>query len=93
MKSILEIKGLAVVESENLIKIIPIKDAVKKNAEVILDEKSAGTSLKEDKTITYLLEIKDADASEIASALKQVSSKTTSIIVYQTLNTIIFSGN
>lgn len=93
MKSILEIKGLAVVESENLIKIIPIKDAVKKNSEVILDEKDKETSLEEDKTITYLLEIRDADATEIAAALKQVSSSTTSIIVYQTLNTIIFSGN
>lgn len=93
MKSILEIKGLAVVESENLIKIIPIKDAVKKNAEVILDEKAAGKSLEEDKTITYLLEIKDADATEISAALKQVASSTTTIIVYQTLNTIIFSGN
>ena len=93
MKSILEIKGLAVVESENLIKIIPINDAVKKNAEVILDDKTSVKSLEEDKTITYLLEINDADATEISAALKQVASKTTSIIVYQTLNTIIFSGN
>ena len=92
MKSILEIKGLAVVESENLIKVIPIKDAVKKNAEVIIDKKG-DVSLEEDKTITFLLDIKDADAGEIANALKQVASSTTSIIVYGSLNTIIFSGN
>ncbi|MCX8122973.1 MAG: hypothetical protein N3F66_02265 [Spirochaetes bacterium] len=37
MKAILELKGFAVVESENLIKILPIKDAIKKNVEVIID--------------------------------------------------------
>jgi hypothetical protein len=30
MKSILEMKGLAVIETENLIKVIPMADAIKK---------------------------------------------------------------
>ena len=37
MKSILEVKGFAVVETQNLIKIVPIKEAIKKNVEVIVD--------------------------------------------------------
>ena len=43
MKAILEVKGLAIVETENLIKILPIEDAVKKNTSVIVDGKSLST--------------------------------------------------
>jgi type II secretory pathway component GspD/PulD (secretin) len=39
MKSILEVKGLAVVETDNLIKVLPIQDAIKKNVEIIVDGK------------------------------------------------------
>ncbi|MDY6969674.1 MAG: secretin N-terminal domain-containing protein [Spirochaetota bacterium] len=92
MKSILEIKGLAVVESEHLIKIINIKDAIKKNVEVILDGKKINLSPEEEKTITYLLEIEEADANEIASTLRSLKSKSTDVVVYSTLNMLIFSG-
>ncbi|HOO70951.1 MAG TPA: secretin N-terminal domain-containing protein [Spirochaetota bacterium] len=93
MKSILEVKELAVVETENLIKILPIKEAVKKNVEVILDGKKDTISLDKDKTVTYLLDLKYAEANEIAGALKAIASPNMSIVVYQSLNTIIFSGN
>ncbi|MDY6934346.1 MAG: secretin N-terminal domain-containing protein [Spirochaetota bacterium] len=93
LKSILELKGLAVVESQHLIKIIPVKDAIKKNVEVIIDEKETKRiPLDEEKTITYLLEIEHADANEISSALKSMKSKNTDIVVYSILNIIIFSG-
>ncbi len=92
MKSILEVKGLAVVESGNLIKIIPIKDAIQKNVEIIVDGKKKLISV-EDKTVTFLLELKLADAQEVSRALKPLKSKFTSIVVYDALNIIIFSGN
>jgi len=92
MKSILEVKGLAVVESGNLIKVIPIKDAIKKNVEIIIDGKKKLVPL-EDKTVTFLLELKAADAQDISRALKPLKSKFTSIVVYDPLNTVIFSGN
>lgn len=92
MKSILEVKGLAVVESGNLIKVLPIKDAIKKNVEIIVDGKKKLVPI-EDKTVTFLLELKTADATEVSRALKPLKSKFTDIVTYQPLNTLIFSGN
>ena len=88
MKAILEVKGLAIVETENLIKILPIEDAVKKNASVIVD----GKPLYDEKTITYLYDLKNADANEVAAALRSLKSKSCDIVVYQSLNIIIITG-
>lgn len=93
MKSILEVKGLAVVETENLIKVIPITEAIKKNVEIIIDGKKTELKPREEKTITFLLELKNADAVEISNTLKTLKSKFTTIVVHKTLNTIIFSGS
>jgi general secretion pathway protein D len=88
MKAILEVKGLAVVETENLIKILPIEEAVKKNSTVMVD----GKTIHDERSITYLLELKNADANEVANALRSLKSKTSDIIVYQSLNIIIVTG-
>lgn len=92
MKAILELKGFAVVESENLIKILPIKDAIKKNVEVIIDTTKKQIVPSDDQTITYLQEIKNADAEQIANVLRALKSPNTDIIVYRELNIIIYSG-
>jgi len=92
MKAILELKGFAVVESENLIKILPIKDAIKKNTEVIIDTTKKQIVPSDDQTITYLQEIKNADAEQIANVLRALKSANTDIIVYKDLNIIIYSG-
>ena len=92
MKSILEVKGLAVVETDNLIKVLPIQEAIKKNVEIIVDGKRTEISPLKDQTVTFLLELKKADADEVSRALKPLKSKITDIVVYQPLNTIIFSG-
>jgi general secretion pathway protein D len=88
MKAILEVKGLAVVETPNLIKILPIEEAVKKNSTVMVD----GKLLQDERSITYLLELKNADANEVANALRSLKPKTADIIVYQSLNLIIVTG-
>jgi general secretion pathway protein D len=88
MKTILEVKGLAIIETENLIKILPIEDAVKKNTSVIVD----GKQLYDEKTITYLYELKNAEANEVANALRSLKSKSCDIVVYQSLNIIILTG-
>ncbi|MBN2160053.1 MAG: hypothetical protein JW807_11710 [Spirochaetes bacterium] len=88
MKTILEVKGLAIIETENLIKIMPIEDAIKKNASIILD----GKPLYDEKTITFLLELKNADANEIATTLRSLKSKTADIVIYQSLNLLIITG-
>ena len=91
MKSILEIKGFAVIESDNLIKIVPVKEAVQKNVEVILDGDKV--KLNRDDAVTFLMELSYADANDVANVLKTLKSPETDIVVYKTLNIIIFSGN
>ncbi len=91
MKSILEVKGFAVIETPNLIKVIPIKDAVKKNVAVIVDGEKI--NLNKEDTITYLLELKNAEANDILNVIRPLKSAETQIVAYTTMNTIIFSGN
>ena len=91
MKSILEIKGFAVIETENLIKIVPVKEAVQKNVEVILDGDKV--KLNKEDAVTFLLELIYADANDVANVLRTLKSADTDIVVYKTLNTVIFSGN
>ncbi len=93
LKSILEVKGFAVIETENLIKVVPIKDAIKKNVEIIVDKDGKAALPAEDRAITYLLLIEYADANEVANVLRQLKSNDTDIVVYLPLNTIILSGN
>lgn len=91
MKSILEIKGFAVIETANLIKIVPVKDAVQKNTEVIIDGDKI--KLEDENAVTYLLEINNADANELAAVLKTLKSPDADIVVYKTLNMLILSGH
>jgi len=93
MKSILEIKGLAVIETKNLIKVVPIRDAVKQNVEIWVDGKKTKTYSKKSKIITYLFEVKFSEANDIANTLKPLKSKSTNIVVYRPMNTIILSGS
>lgn len=91
MKSILEVKGFAVVETQNLIKIVPIKEAIKKNLDVIVDGDSL--ELDNDDTVTVLLDINNTGASEILNVLRTLKSAETDIVLFAPMNTIIFSGN
>ncbi|OHD69066.1 MAG: hypothetical protein A2W19_17610 [Spirochaetes bacterium RBG_16_49_21] len=92
MKAILEVKGLAVVETANLIKILPIEEAVKKNADIIVDGKTIRETVSDEHSITYILELKNADANEVATALRSLKPKSTEIVVYQSLNLLIVTG-
>lgn len=92
MKSILELKGLAVIESQNLIKVIPLSEAIKKNVEIIVDGDKK-IDLSEDKTITFIFQVNNGDAAQIAQTLNSLKSKYTTIVIYRNLNMIIFSGN
>lgn len=88
MKAILEVKGLSIVETPNLIKILPIDEAIKKNSSIIVD----GKPMTDERSITFLLELKNADANEVANALRSLKSKNTDVVVYQSLNILIITG-
>lgn len=90
MKSILEVKGFALVESGNLIKVIPIQEAIKKNSDIIVD--GSPLDSESDKAVTFILELKYSDSEEVANVLRPLKSKYTDIVVYRQMNVIIFSG-
>ncbi|MCL1911246.1 MAG: hypothetical protein FWG13_03475 [Leptospirales bacterium] len=92
MKSILSIKGLAVIETNDILKVMPIQDAAKSGIEIIIDGKSELVTPEKEKTLTFLHELKYADAEEVAKALRMLKSRNTEIVVYPPLNTIIISG-
>jgi len=91
MKSILEVKGFAVVETPNLIKIVPVKEAIKKNIDVIIDGEDI--NLENDDTVTILIDITNTSASEILNVLRPLKSPDTDIVLFPPMNTLIFSGN
>lgn len=91
MKSILEVKGFAVVETQNLIKIVPVKEAIKKNVEVIVD--GDDINLENDDTVTVLIDITNTGASDILNVLRTLKSPETDIVLFAPLNTLILSGN
>jgi general secretion pathway protein D len=92
LKSILEVRGFAVIETPNLVKIVPIGEAMKKNYDVIVDGKEERISPDKEQTVTYLLKVKYTDAAEIAGSLKELKSQNTQIVTHRTINTLIFSG-
>ncbi len=92
MKSILEIRGFAVVETPNLVKIVPVNEAMKKNVEVIIDGKQSQIPKDQDQTITFMMKIKNSDAAEIAGSLKELKSQTTQIVIHKSMNMLILSG-
>jgi general secretion pathway protein D len=91
MKTILEVKGLAVIETDNLLRILPVRDAIKKNTEVIVDGKKV-VKFDSQKTITILIDLQFADAMQINTTLQPLKSPFTDIVVYAPLNTLIISG-
>lgn len=91
-KAILEVKGFAIIETNNLLKVMPIRDAIKKNTEIVVDgDKKINVDTQ--KTMTYLLDLQNADAQGLSQVLTPLKSQFTDIVVYPALNTIIFSGS
>ena len=91
MKSILEIKGFAIIEGDNLIKVVPIKEALQKNIDVIID--GDFIDLGKENAVTFIMELSEADANEIANVLKTLKTVDTEIVVHKSLNILIFNGN
>ncbi|MBN2434329.1 MAG: hypothetical protein JXK07_03580 [Spirochaetes bacterium] len=91
MKSILQLQGFAVIESENLIKIVTIDDAISSNTTLLVDE-DLNVSTREGDTITYIYNVKEGDAYKIRNILNTLKSRTTKVLSYEDLNYILLSG-
>lgn len=94
MKSILETQGFGLVEENDLIKVVKIKDALAKSTvvrvgrDLIPDE-----DLKDNRTITQVIPVYHANATEFEALLKRMTSPDTDIIVYKNSNSILINGS
>lgn len=87
LKQVLETKGFAVIEDGDFIKIMPAKEA--QETSQIIDDISDG----QQGVISHVMKMPgQVNVTEIASVLKRISGKNTSIEVYRPTNTIVITG-
>ncbi len=91
MVSILQVKGYAVIETGNVIKVVPLNEAILNNNEVIIDNDDKVSAV-DDRAVTYILSLEYADAAEMSRILNTMKSAFSRIIFYAPLNVVIISG-
>jgi general secretion pathway protein D len=94
MKSVLESQGFGLIEENDLIKVVKIKDALAKSPLVrigkdLISENDIGLN----KTITQIVPLEFANANELEPILKRVTSPDTDIIIPKNQNTLLLSGS
>lgn len=93
MKSVLEAQGFGVIEENNIIKIVKIKDALAKAPIVRVGKEPFQDNFDpEIKTITQIVPLEHIQGGDIEPILKRVTSTDTDVITTRNANTIILSG-
>jgi general secretion pathway protein D len=93
LKSVLEAQGFGLIEENELIKVVKIKDSLAKtNLVKVGREPLTEEEIKSNKSITQIVPIYQANAIELEPILKRVTSQDTDIIVYRNTNTLVISG-
>lgn len=94
MKSVLEAQGFGLIEENDLIKVVKIKDALAKSQTVrIGKEPISEKDLLDNKTITQIIPLEFSNGAELEPILKRVTSQDTDVIITRNGNTMIFSGS
>lgn len=94
MKSVLETQGFGLIEENDLIKVVKIKDALAKSQIVRIGKDPISDSeVALNKTITQIVPLEYSNAIELEPILKRVTSPDTDIIIPKNQNTLIFSGS
>ncbi|WP_108959266.1 type II secretion system secretin GspD [Leptospira ellinghausenii] len=94
MKSVLETQGFGLIEENDLIKVVKIKDALAKSQIVRIGKEPVSESeVALNKTITQIVPLEFSNAIELEPILKRVTSPDTDIIIPKNQNTLIFSGS
>ncbi|TGL90540.1 type II secretion system protein GspD [Leptospira congkakensis] len=94
MKSVLETQGFGLIEENDLIKVVKIKDALAKSPVVRIGKEPVSESeVSLNKTITQIVPLEFSNAIELEPILKRVTSQDTDIIIPKNQNTLIFSGS
>ncbi|MFQ5710011.1 MAG: secretin N-terminal domain-containing protein, partial [bacterium] len=89
--SILEVEGYTAIESNNMVKILPLKDAVRRGVKVHYDSAGAGSN-GGGEIVTRVIPLRYADANEVRKVIKPLVSESTSLVVHASTNTLILTG-
>jgi general secretion pathway protein D len=90
LESILEVRGYAAVPSENLVKIVPRADAVKRNLQVRVGSDPAEIP-KSDSIITQIIPISYADAAEVSQIVQPLLADGAQMATYPRTNSIVIT--
>ncbi len=94
MKSVLEAQGFGLIEENDLIKVVKIKDALAKSQIVRIGKDPISEfDISLNKTITQIVPLEFSNANELEPILKRVTSPDTDIIIPKNQNTLILSGS
>lgn len=90
VRTVLELRGFAMVETEHYIKIVPVKEAIQSSFKVVTEEESKKVPSGE--IVTYLHPLQNADVNEVKNVLQSLKSKDSDLIAYKPENMLILRG-
>ena len=90
LESILEVRGYAAVPSENIVKIVPRADAVKRNLQVRVGSNPAEIP-KSDSIITQIIPLSYADAAEVGQIVQPLLAAGSQMATYPRTNSIVIT--
>lgn len=94
MKSVLEAQGYGVIEEDNIIKVVKIKDALAKTQTVRVGKDLISESeVSDNKIITQIVPLDYMSGADLEPILKRVTSQDTDVIITRNSNTIVLSGS
>jgi len=94
MKSVLEAQGFGVIEEDNIVKVVKIKDALAKTQTVrVGKDLISETDVTDNKIITQIVPLDYMSGADLEPILKRVTSQDTDVIITRNSNTIVLSGS
>jgi general secretion pathway protein D len=94
MKSILEAQGFGVIDENNIVKVVKLKDALAKNQTVRIGKDLIPESeISDNKIITQIITLEHMTGADLEPILKRVTSQDTDVIISKNSNTLILSGS
>ncbi len=90
VRTVLELRGFAMVETEHYIKIVPMKEAIQGSFKVVTEDERK--TVPSGEIVTYLHPLQNADVNEIKNVLQSLKSKDSDLIAYKPENMLILRG-
>ena len=90
LEAILEVRGYAAVPAENLVKIVPRADAVKRNLQVRVGSNPAEIP-KSDSIVTQIIPLSYADATDVSQIIQPLLATGSQMAIYPRTNSIVIT--